>query len=133
MEWSALKQDKAFVSLVEEYVPSYADVVTSMDLQKLARGMDFKGLLKDMIQQPNNFEFDFQTMQKYADLSQVMSGVDLGLLIQTYLKANTTLSLSKKCQAAFVDMTFPLPVLTPETMAGLNALNALNHPLLQCE
>ena len=133
VEWSALKQDKAFVSLVEEYVPSYADVVTSMDLQKLARGMDFKGLLKDMIQQPNNFEFDFQTMQKYADLSQVMSGVDLGLLIQTYLKANTTLSLSKKCQAAFVDMTFPLPVLTPETMAGLNALNALNHPLLQCE
>ena len=132
VHWSTLKDDKAFVGLLEDFAPSYADVILVMDFEKLAKGLDFKGLLKEM-HQSQKFNVDFQMLQTYVDLSQVLSGIDLGLLIQTYLKANTTLWLSKKCQASFVDMTFPLPVLTPENMAGFNALNTLNHPILQCK
>ena len=72
-------------------------------------------------------------LQNNLDLSRLLSSVDLGLLVQSFLGANRTLSLSNKCQASFVDMTFPLPQLTPQNMAGFNALDTVNHPILQCK
>ena len=131
VKWVALQQDPAFESLLNDYVPQYSKSIMKLNLAKLTQDVDVKGLLMEVI--ASGGKFSVMSLTKYVKIDDFLKTMDLGQFIQDFLNASTTMTLSRKCQDAFLDMTFPTPNLTAENMVGLKALDTLNHPILQRE
>ncbi|XP_066920656.1 nose resistant to fluoxetine protein 6-like [Clytia hemisphaerica] len=129
VRWSALQQDPAFESLLNDYVPQYAKTIMKLDLNKLTQDVDIKGLMAEVLESEG--KFSIMSLIKYVKIDDFLKTLDIGQLVQDFLNASTAMVLSRKCQDAFLDMTFPTPNLTAENMAGLRALDTLNHPILQ--